>query len=637
MLEVAEIEFPSNLGSHVTEDGQLQAKAVEALRKQIEGARPSARGRARAVFGDNPASAEGFIDETVSGTAELVERAIAERAHLVEQAALKMAELGKKVNQTKQEAEAEKGYRALAHRARTDYRHAYLPRVLAEAGVIPGYAFPGDPGSLALGYAPDLVFASRLQAQREFAPGQVVYSRGSRWRVKGLALHRPGALGAAGEPERFAFTECPECLMANPAGSANNCFRCSSELSGGTKIGLDAGAFQAWLEEVEPEAEEERLFLGYDVRQHPQRDAGGKAFRVGEWGLELREQESIWWINHGSTELGPEGDTLAAEGFSLCDRCGRALTPPKPAKSGRKKAAPKDARASQDVHTKQCGGQPAWLAIGHQGHGDTLRVLAPGLAGLGSEGVAWAWSLAYAMLQGAVREFAISPDDIDPVVLTSCRDDEFVVEEVLWADTVVGGSGILQVMTERLPAVAAAALKHLDGHDCPSSCYRCLRSYRNQRLHDLLNWRIVIPQLQALAGSAVGSVGEIAPSWHILEGPEWDQARGEGCGSPQELRLLRAMREGGLPEPARQYEVAGEGGVLITRADFAFPDRHLLVYVDGLAFHSTLRQRVHDSRQTARLQSMGWKVLRFLGAEVHGYAAGCARKLLVEVEGEGAG
>jgi hypothetical protein len=180
-------------------------------------------------------------------------------------------------------------------------------------------------------------------------------------------------------------------------------------------------------------------------------------------------------------------------------------------------------------------------------------------------------------------------------------------------------------MAERLPAVAAAALKHLEGHECPSSCYRCLRSYRNQRLHDLLNWRIVVPQLQALAGSALEPAGEVAPSWHGIGGPEWDEARAEGCESPQELRLLRAMREAGLPEPARQYEVASEDGATVTRADFAFPERRLLVYVDGLAFHSTLRQRVHDSRQTARLQAMGWKVLRFVGPEVHRDAKGCAQ------------
>ncbi len=40
------------------------------------------------------------------------------------------------------------------------------------------------------------------------------------------------------------------------------------------------------------------------------------------------------------------------------------------------------------------------------------------------------------------------------------------------------------------------------------------------------------------------------------EGPEWDAARVEGCESPQELNLLKAIRaDGSLPEPTKQHEV----------------------------------------------------------------------------------
>jgi len=69
------------------------------------------------------------------------------------------------------EDQAQSGYRMLAIRLREDNRYAYLPRVLAEAGLLPGYSFPSDPGSVALGYQPEPVFGGRLQVQREFAPG----------------------------------------------------------------------------------------------------------------------------------------------------------------------------------------------------------------------------------------------------------------------------------------------------------------------------------------------------------------------------------------------------------------------------------------------------------------------------------
>ena len=67
--------------------------------------------------------------------------------------------------------------------------------------------FPSDPGSVALGYQPEPIFGGRLQAQREFAPGQIVYARGGRWRVTGVALHRPGSPSGP-DQSMFKFTLC---------------------------------------------------------------------------------------------------------------------------------------------------------------------------------------------------------------------------------------------------------------------------------------------------------------------------------------------------------------------------------------------------------------------------------------------
>ena len=97
-------------------------------------------------------------------------------------------------------------------------------------------------------------------------------------------------------------------------------------------------------------------------------------------------------------------------------------------------------------------------------------------------------------------------------------------------------------------------MRHLEGHDCPASCYRCLRSYRNQRVHGVLNWRLAMPYLQAAAASELEPLATTtAPSRG--EGPEWDEARREGCESPLEFRLLKAIRAAGLPEPVNQNEV----------------------------------------------------------------------------------
>src|SRR5262249_44598018 len=65
---------------------------------------------------------------------------------------------------------------------------------------------------------------------------------------------------------------------------------------------------------------------------------------------------------------------------------------------------------------------------------------------------------------------------------------------------------------------------------------------------------------------------------------------------------------------------------LVTRADFAYTaPRSVLLYADGLEFHSSLRQRIHDTRQSNLLQAEGWAVIRFLGPQI----LGCFAPLLV--------
>jgi very-short-patch-repair endonuclease len=99
--------------------------------------------------------------------------------------------------------------------------------------------------------------------------------------------------------------------------------------------------------------------------------------------------------------------------------------------------------------------------------------------------------------------------------------------------------------------------------------------------------------------------------------------------SPQELRLLKAIRaDGTLPEPVKQHTVYDAGRTL-TRADFAYLDcqPQLLIYVDGLEWHSAPRQRVHDNRITNRLQALGYHVVRFLGTETHNTPQACVAQI----------
>ena len=141
-----------------------------------------------------------------------------------------------------------------------------------------------------------------------------------------------------------------------------------------------------------------------------------------------------------------------------------------------------------------------------------------------------------------------------------------------------------------------------------------------------------MPYLQVAAESDV-LPETLSPTSQTGEGPAWDEARAEGCDSPLELRLLKEMRTAGLPEPLKQHEVFSGEGRLITRADFAYTTpRRILIYADGLEFHSRLGQRIHDGWQTNQLQNDGWLVLRFLGPEIHRKPSTCLRQIRQALE-----
>ena len=136
-----------------------------------------------------------------------------------------------------------------------------------------------------------------------------------------------------------------------------------------------------------------------------------------------------------------------------------------------------------------------------------------------------------------------------------------------------------------------------------------------------------MPYLQVAAVSELEPLAS-TPTPPPGEGPEWDEARSEGCESPLELRLLRAIRAAGLPEPRSSTRSMIRGAdCLRGRTSHTSRRRRILIYADGLEFHSGLRQRIHDTRQSNQLQTEGWQVLRFLGPHVHRNPADCVSQL----------
>jgi very-short-patch-repair endonuclease len=215
-------------------------------------------------------------------------------------------------------------------------------------------------------------------------------------------------------------------------------------------------------------------------------------------------------------------------------------------------------------------------------------------------------------------------------------EQEVGLHQIVLYETVPGGAGYLERAVRELPEIARRMLDVFDGCGCVDSCYACLRSYSNQREHDLLDKRLVIPFLQQLA-LAVGPEAEV-------EGPaevttrrsqemesrwrfEQERLSVDRTESPIEDQLLAAIRSSGLPEPTQQFEIYAPEGWLISRADFAYPDERVLIYCDGWQWHGEREAWERDLRQSNLLQRQGWLVLRFPGTRIFRDAEACAREI----------
>ena len=90
-------------------------------------------------------------------------------------------------------------------------------------------------------------------------------------------------------------------------------------------------------------------------------------------------------------------------------------------------------------------------------------------------------------------------------------------------------------------------------------------------------------------------------------------------GSPLEYRCWLLLQAAGLT-PLKQFPIADPTtGRLITIADFAFPDRRVAVYIDGVSIHlgEVLRR---DRRIEERLKGMTppWTVVRLSRRNIDG-------------------
>ncbi len=120
-------------------------------------------------------------------------------------------------------------------------------------------------------------------------------------------------------------------------------------------------------------------------------------------------------------------------------------------------------------------------------------------------------SALYAILNAMSTELGIDIDDIGGTLSWSEKYGTKGYTLVLY-DTVAGGAGHVSRLKnnpDELARVFREAYRRMESCTCDTSCYSCLRSYRNQRLHEVLDRHLAMEFLEPLQGLVIPI--ELAP------------------------------------------------------------------------------------------------------------------------------
>ena len=156
------------------------------------------------------------------------------------------------------------------------------------------------------------------------------------------------------------------------------------------------------------------------------------------------------------------------EGFFICRSCGTHMAQPE--------------AAHKSPSNMPCGGSLRRFSLGHELVTDVVRLEFPSLTG------EWdTYSVAYTVLLGAAETLDVPDTDLNVTVAGGSVPGASAI--VLY-DNVPGGAGLVAQLEQE--HVFDEMLGH--AHDrvrgacgCDSSCYGCLRSYRNQFAHPYLD------------------------------------------------------------------------------------------------------------------------------------------------------
>lgn len=356
---------------------------------------------------------------------------------------------------------------------------------LSSRNVIPKYGFPVDVVQLNLARTGD-PDAARIELERdlrmaitEFAPGGQLVAAKALWRSLGLSTR-----AGRGWPELF-WAVCPDCgaFRRSIGPVPPECPICGSEQPTTDRgqfvipvFGFNGGRDDKSPGESRPPRNNySEIFFSEYQGPGPDQPEPVPGFEPNRVECRFSRQGRISVLNRGPRRAG----------FQICSKCGFA-----------KPAGGKGATAAQHPDPRHsgrtCRGPLRWFQLGHEFLTDVveLRIRVPQFTQQGAR------STMYALLAG-VGALAVRTEEMDGTLFSYAPG---VPPALVLLDAVPGGAGHAQRVARDVRRVAAEARRIVGNCECgrDSSCYGCLRHYRNQLWHEELRRDWALGVLDAL-------------------------------------------------------------------------------------------------------------------------------------------
>lgn len=381
------------------------------------------------------------------------------------------------IEKLRDEKAASKDFQAAARLERTIKTLREQPTLgyLGAQNLLPKYGFPVDTVEMSTMYgskfnsvrlARDLVLAIS-----EYAPGNSVVAGGKTWESAGLRIVPGRAL-----PTRF-LVSCNNCQRSflRYEHSPFNCDDCGEEI---TARGLQTiNPMFGFVAAREPKTVTTIPPKNRYIREDFITDFGEEAFSPVTYGeghrrlsVEARRRATVTVMNSGSEY----------RGFFTCQSCGWA--------SERRTSRHVNPRTNRD-----CYGDLELFRLEHSYQTDIAFVTLPRETSYGSGALR---SAMFALLESSSVVLGINRDDLNATLVSG-----FYAKLVIF-DAVPGGAGFTKKILDQFPEILAAALRRVADCECgeDTSCYSCLRSYNNQRVHHELKRKDAVIVLEELSG-----------------------------------------------------------------------------------------------------------------------------------------